>query len=369
MMIMSKQRVTQHSGRTARNGNAFSQKHNDRNYDFELSDNIKENLTDNNFYFNLYDGGYRHKEKEGKLSFEEAEMKYYEEHFLEQWKNTNDKYIKNYHPERCKSFSDWCKQKSNLPEEVILQIGNTENHSDFNALSKVYNIYNKKLEAWNQQHGNPFKKLSMAAHNDEAVPHIHMRRIWQFKDSKGNMCIGQEKALKMANMELPDPSKPEGRYNNRKMTFDKMTRDMWIEACKEVGLDIETVPVIGGKHNLSKEETLENKVKAKEKELEQREANLVNRENQLIQREYNIGVKERLSDEFDVEKARIESTVNLYSMTKYLETHEVNGKSLYNHYSDDLKTQQAKTDKLLRDLKRKYPNISKGKSNGYDFDM
>ena len=52
----------------------------------------------------------------------------------------------------------------------------------------------------------------------------------------------QEKALREAGIELPDPSKPEGRYNNRKITFDKMRREMFQEICLKHGLKIEVEP-------------------------------------------------------------------------------------------------------------------------------
>lgn len=58
----------------------------------------------------------------------------------------------------------------------------------------------------------------------------------------GHEVSAQEKALREAGIELPDPSKPEGRYNNRKITFDKMRREMFQEICLKHGLNIEVVP-------------------------------------------------------------------------------------------------------------------------------
>lgn len=62
------------------------------------------------------------------------------------------------------------------------------------------------------------------------------------KDKDGHFIIAQEKALREAGIELPDPSKPEGRYNNRKITFDKMRREMFQEICLKHGLKIEVEP-------------------------------------------------------------------------------------------------------------------------------
>lgn len=62
------------------------------------------------------------------------------------------------------------------------------------------------------------------------------------KDKDGHFIIAQEKALREAGIELPDPSKPEGRYNNRKIAFDKMRREMFQEICLKHGLKIEVEP-------------------------------------------------------------------------------------------------------------------------------
>lgn len=59
-------------------------------------------------------------------------------------------------------------------------------------------------------------------HFDEKTPHVHERAIMDVKDKDGHFIIAQEKALREAGIELPDPSKPEGRYNNRKITLKKV---------------------------------------------------------------------------------------------------------------------------------------------------
>ena len=66
----------------------------------------------------------------------------------------------------------------------------------------------------------------MAYHFDEATPHAHLRRVWKYTDRRGYVRIGQDKALRRAGVELPYPGKPEGRYNNSKVMFDAMAREM-----------------------------------------------------------------------------------------------------------------------------------------------
>lgn len=269
---MAKKRATQHNGRKSNKG-AFSPKHNDRNYNYKKAENIKAELTETNSYWNCYDGGYRHKNKNDKLTFEETEQRYFEENFKAQWLATNQRYIDNYHPERCKSFDEWRQLDKNLPEESYFQIGDKENSCDKATFVKVFNTYNKKLNQWNNSHGKPFQILDMAFHFDEAVPQCHTRRIWSYTDSNGIKCVGQEKALKQAGIPLPKPDKKKGRYNNRKMVFDKMCRKLYLDSCLECGLDIETVPLKGVRHNMTKDETINVKLAKQQKDLEaEREA-------------------------------------------------------------------------------------------------
>jgi hypothetical protein len=286
-----KKRATQHSGRKSSKG-AFSPKHNDRDYDFENANNINKDITENNLYYNFYDGVYKHEDKGDKMTFEKAEAKFYKQHFNKQWVDINWRYQLQRHSEKCKSFEDWCKMDCNLPEEVYFQIGDKENHIDSNTFINVFNTYNKALNDWNKKNGSPFTVLDIALHFDEAVPQAHMRRIWHSKSIDGTNIIGQEKALEKAGIQLPKPNEKKGRYNNRKMVFDKMARGMWLDACKQHGLDIETVPVPGVRHNMSKDETIAVKFAEKQKELDDREAHI--RELEAKAEKYALNAKEAL---------------------------------------------------------------------------
>lgn len=264
---MAKQRATQHNGRKSSKG-AFSAKHNDRNYDYEQAENIYADKTDMNSYWNCYDGSYRHKDKDDKLTFEETEKRYYEENFKAQWSATNQRYIEQRHKEKCKSFEDWSKMDCNLPEEVYLQVGDKENPCDKATFVMVANLYLKRLNSWNNQHGKPFHILDMAFHFDEAVPQLHIRRVWSYTNDDNIKCIGQEKALEQAGVQLPKQGLKKGRYNNRKMTFDKMAREMYLDCCKECGLDIETEALKGVRHNMTKDETINAKLARQQHDLE-----------------------------------------------------------------------------------------------------
>ena len=115
----------------------------------------------------------------------------------------------------------------------------------FNNL-KTYDFeeYMNWLNNWNENHGHPMQILNWALHQDEqGAPHFHLRRVWMHRDEEtGLLSTGQEEALKLAGVELPEPNKKEGRRNNRKKTFDKMCREKWIQISRQHGLEIEDTP-------------------------------------------------------------------------------------------------------------------------------
>lgn len=364
---MGKQRATQHNGRKSSKG-AFSTKHNDRNYDYVEAPNIDETRTDINLYWNRFDGYYRHKDRDGKLTFEEAEQRFYKETFTKQWERTNKRYIDNYHPERCKSFEDWCKMDCNLPEESYMQIGDYENPATPQQFYEVAKLFLKRQNEWNKQHGFPFSMLDIAYHFDEAVPQVHTRKLWKYKDKDGTLCIGQEKALEQAGVPLPNPNKPKSRYNNRKMTFDREMREMYLQCCLECGLEVETEPLKGVRHNLSKDENLEVKLAQKQKDLEAREEAVTVKEQQLDSREQKLDKREA---EFNQEVVQMlekaEATPNAWLEEFWGAFPTAKG------YYDKFRTE--KTNDVLRKNKIKLPTLdeslapTKPKTKGIDNDI
>lgn len=267
-------RTMRHNSRTNARGRVHGVKHNDRNFDVSKADNIDSEKSKNNIYENVYNAD---------MTFEEVELKFYEENFGEQLKKVNENYIKNRHPERVKTMAEWKKNKRNCPEETTIQIGKLEEHIDSSQLTECYKEYAKQLEAWNQAHGNPFTVLTRALHTDEAVSHWQERKVWHYKNKAGDLCVGQERALKAAGVPLPHPDKPEGRRNNRKMTFDAMAREMWLNICWEHGIEVEreALPDGRGKKSLDKEDMIRQKYDKLLQEVEELQAELKDRQQDL----------------------------------------------------------------------------------------
>ena len=233
-------RVSQHSGREG------SGRHNDRSFlagrgeDWirEHADHIDPSRTSDNQVYTW----------DGQTDIERSERAWYDRTYGPAQEKINARYIRERHPDRCKSTDDLYSGKLTRPEEMILQVGNKDVRADDQAFVDALNDYINRLDEWNQAHGDHMTILSMALHMDETTPHVHIRRVWDYQDRDGLTRLGQNKALEQAGVELPDPSKPVGRYNNRKMTFDREARAMWQEACRAHGLEIETEPVPDRRH-------------------------------------------------------------------------------------------------------------------------
>lgn len=240
MSKTAKLRASQHSGREG------SGRHNDRSFlagrsaDWvrEHADHIDTSRTSENQVYTW----------DGQTDIERSERDWYDRAYGQAQEKTNSRYIREGHPDRCKTTDELYDGKLTRPEEMILQVGNKGVRAADQAFIESLNDYLERLDEWDQAHGGHMHILSMALHMDETTPHVHIRRVWDYTDRDGLTRLGQNRALEQAGVELPDPSKPTGRYNNRKMTFDREARAMWHEACRAHGLEIETEPVPDRRH-------------------------------------------------------------------------------------------------------------------------
>ena len=102
-------------------------------------------------------------------------------------------------------------------------------------------IFEEFQEELIHRYGNNLHFLDATLHLDEAVPHIHIRKVWTY-DGKDGLDISQNKALIEMNFERPHPDKPRNKYNNEKMTFSAFERDLKLLICQKHGLDVEHTP-------------------------------------------------------------------------------------------------------------------------------
>lgn len=219
--------------------------------------------------------------KEGQ-SVADVERAFYEKHYGEALEQTNQKYLANYHPERCKTIDDVLRDRKadgrpnkTAPEEIILQIGDKDEHPEPALFVQCVKDYMQELLNFDYEHGNHMHILDVSIHLDEATPHAHIRRVIDYVDEKGLTHIGQAKGLEQMGIEPPDTSVGRSRHNTPKMTFDAQMRQKWIAICKNHGLEIEEeVKEPGRKHIQDKDKFIAYKQ-------EQQEA-LLNEKNELL---------------------------------------------------------------------------------------
>ena len=221
--------------------------------------------------------------------------------------NQNARNEKNRHPERNRTTNDLLKSKKTCPEESIFQIGTLDNHVSPELLFDVVTEFMIEI---NEIFGSHVHILDWALHLDESTPHIHERHVFDCENQYGEIAPQQEKALEALGFELPDPEKPPGRKNNRKMTFDSVCRVLLFEIAKKHGLLLEEEPEYGGRAYLEKQDF----IIAKQKE------QLAAQERKLEDLTMKIEDVEALMDE--VAEIAYDKAVEVVTNTVKIETHK-----------------------------------------------
>lgn len=242
--------------RSARKGSA---KHNMQTYDVTATPHIDESRSRENIY--------RYLGQDTGLSPDEAELAYYNKRYGTYLEHRNASYIEQGHPERAKNMQHYLTAFRSKPMDMLFQIGDMKDHASKEDLLQSFNRLLKEMQQFSREHGDHFHFLSMAYHGNEQTPHIQTRAVFDYIDNDGFLRVGQDKALEAMGIELPHPDQPKGRYNNRKVTWDKMWRERFLEIVQEQvkskGIVIETEP----KPNRSRLETYEYKAMQEEKKL------------------------------------------------------------------------------------------------------
>lgn len=246
----------------------LSNKHNDRNFDISKAGHIDAERENKNIYWHplLKDNPV--------MTFEESEKVMYKNLFSDYADYQNQKHIERRQYKRIRTTDDIWQNKNTKPEEVIFQIGDKDNFPNVNVFGEIWKDFNRRMSEWRKNHNNCYDVLNFSLHVDETTPHIHLRRVWVATDPETGFKVPkQELALEQAGVPLPDPTKPKSRTNNRKITFDKMVRNLFQEVCLEHGLDITTEPLPARRHK-DKETYINEQIQAKQKELERLTANV-----------------------------------------------------------------------------------------------
>ena len=203
--------------------------HNDRT--FGHADHIDKERSSDNFYWQWNNQKY--------FSFEQAEYRFYEQTFCEYISTRNERAERSRHPERATSPGQYLHGKKSQPEEVLVYLGDKNDHADTDTLLRVMSSYLR----WHRKAFPQIHVLDCALHVDEeGAPHFHLRQVYVAHDRDGHAIASKDKALKEMGINLPDPSLLAGRANNRKMTYTSICRARLQELARASGLEIETEP-------------------------------------------------------------------------------------------------------------------------------
>lgn len=259
-------KLTRHNGRFGKNG-IFNPKHNDRSFNVANSDHIDEARTNHNVYWNCIQGIYTQQSQcnEDLTNSADAERAFYRINYSAAANAQNDRNAKSRHTERNKKPEDLLGNRTTCPEETIFQIGTMAESVDPDVL--VHIAYEFFLE-FNKRFGEHVHILDWSLHLDESTSHIHERHVFDAPDKYGFVFPQQDKALELLGIERPNPDAPKSKNNNRKMTFDKICRELLYDICEKNRIYLDRNPEYGGRHHLEKQEFIIEEQKRKIAELE-----------------------------------------------------------------------------------------------------
>lgn len=258
---------------SGRNGSAD---HNDRSFDISKADHIDPTRLSHNSYYSY----------KNISSFSEAELQYYKDHYTEWMDVQNKKHIERRQKKRVISIADLLQGKQTRPEEIILQIGNKDEHPDEEVFRACVQDFVKAMAPYAAN----CHILDVAVHNDEATPHAHIRTVWDFEDKDGVRKISQREGMRQLEIPLPDPGKEESRYNNRKMTLHKQLRETWYDICEEHELVIDRMPDLTNTRHLQKNQVI---LRDMELQIERQEQRLRELEREIIAKQIELETLER----------------------------------------------------------------------------
>lgn len=288
-------KATLHIGK---NGSA---NHNDRQFDPKVTgdNHIDPDRMINNIYSSY----------KNIIPFAEAEKAFYTDSYSEWIEMQNKKYLQHREAKKQKSISKLLTGRNTRPDEIILQIGNQYDHPSEEKFAECVNEFIKSLAPYAQN----FHVIDYAIHNDEATPHVHIRAVWDYINKDGIKKISQGKALEQLNIGLPYPELEEGRFNNRKITFQKEIREKWYDICEEKGLEIDREPIPGNDRHLNKNELT---LREQEKKIQEKERYLQEIDAAIQQKQLDL---ERINQELEKEEDKRQKKAQQLAKTLGLE--------------------------------------------------
>ena len=303
-------KLTRHNGRAGAHG-TYNPKHNDRSFNLSNSEHIDPERAKGNIYWDCFHGFRSALDPQDPddlaTTFSDVERQFYETHYTAFVESQNGRNAKIRHTERNRSIPDLLSSRKTCPEETIYQLGTLDEHA---SAEDLLNIVTEFIDEFKSKFGDHVHVLDWALHLDESTPHIHERHVFDCENRYGELCPQQEKALEKLGFELPDPTKPKSKNNNRKQVFDAVCRTLLFDISRKHGIHLEQEPSYGGRAYLEKQDYI--LMKQKEK--------LVQQEQKLEKLSLKIEDVETLVDE--VSDIAYDKAVEVVTDTVRQETHK-----------------------------------------------
>lgn len=267
-------------------------KHNDRTFDLNKATHIDQTRQNENFYINRY--------LDDTITFEECERRYFQENYSQWLEIQNEKYRKRRQYGYIRSIDDLMKGEKTQVKEMILQIGNKDNHPSKEVLLECVHQFN---EEFNKRYGTNAHILNIAIHNDETTSHAHIRFILDYIEKDGIKKIGMDKALKKLGIKPPKADAKTNRYNNALQTFTEQIRFFWNQIIKKHGIEIDDTVINASHKHLTvleyKDKKLQEEIADHSRQLAGQDLEISKKKNVLYELDKQIRTKKRQIEEME----------------------------------------------------------------------
>lgn len=213
-------------------------------------------------YFQALENGYARCWCVGRKDTYQAELAYYKKRYGNMVKARNEAYAKDRHADRVTGILDLYGRKRTCPEELTIQVGgkNGGGVPDREVFNGCIMQYLSWMQEWGREHGDCLHILD--AYVSKKPPYrAIIRRVWDCLGKGGFRIVTMTGALKAAGIPCPDEGEEESRFNNRKMTFDRMSREVLYKCFEDAGIPINRKPRI---YTLRKAMEIKEKMDAEE---------------------------------------------------------------------------------------------------------
>lgn len=267
-------------------------KHNDRTFDLNKATHIDQTRQNDNFYINRY--------LDDSITFEECERRYFQENYSQGLEIQNEKYRKRRQYGYIRSIDDLMKGEKTQVKEMILQIGNKDNHPAKEVLLECVHQFN---EEFNKRYGTNAHILNIAIHNDETTSHAHIRFICDFVDKDGIKKICTDKALKKLGIKPPKATAKTDRYNNALQTFTEQIRFIWNQIIKNHGIEIDDTVINASQKHLTvleyKTKKLQEEITDHSRQIAGQDLEISKKQNELYALDRQISTKKKKLEELE----------------------------------------------------------------------